>query len=194
MVCAGCFFSRNTCRCRRHCCFLNLNDKINELSQISGMYSNDMFRYPGHDVVEETINLLKPITRIKGTPEFFDEVSENKTIIETNMEKVKNITEFFKGPQKKQFDDARKSVVIYEDNKQYAGNDEKLLNAVKEITDILSMDEPYSSIHELPVLRENLNSILLEMYDKRSLPIIETAKSTIEFINNEIKRTKVDPS
>ena len=54
------------------------------------------------------------------------------------------------------------------------------------------MDEPYSNIYELPHLRENLNNILSEMYDKRSIPVIEQAKAVIEFINNEIERTKVD--
>lgn len=171
-----------------------INDKINELSRIQGEYSSNRgnYRYPGESTVEETINLLKPITRIKGAAEFFESISENKTIIESNMDKIKCIIDFFKGPQKRQFDDAKHSVIIYEDNKQFAGNDENLLSAVKMITDILTMDEPYSNIYELPHLRENLNNILSEMYDKRSIPVIEQAKAVIEFINNEIERTKVD--
>lgn len=171
-----------------------INDKINELSRIQGEYSSNRgnYRYPGENTVEETINILKPITRIKGASEFFENVSENKTLIESNMDKIKSIIDFFKGPQKKQFDDAKHSVIIYEDNKQFAGNDESLIGAVKDITDILTMEEPFSNIHELPHLRENLNNILAEMYDKRSIPVIEQAKNVIEFINNEIERTKVD--
>lgn len=171
-----------------------INDKINELSRIQGEYSSNRenYRYPGENTVEETINILKPITRIKGASEFFESVSENKTLIESNMDKIKSIIDFFKGPQKKQFDDAKHSVIVYEDNKQFAGNDESLISAVKAITDILTMEEPFSNIHELPHLRENLNNILAEMYDKRSIPVVEQAKNVIEFINNEIKRTEVD--
>ena len=171
-----------------------INDKINELSRIQGEYSSNRgnYRYPGENTVEETINILKPITRIKGASEFFDSVSENKTLIESNMDKIKSIIDFFKGPQKRQFDDAKHSVIIYEDNKQFAGNDESLISAVKAITDILTMEEPFSYIHELPHLRENLNNILAEMYDKRSIPVVEQAKNVIEFINNEIERTNVD--
>lgn len=171
-----------------------INDKINELSRIQGEYSSNRgnYRYPGENTVEETINILKPITRIKGASEFFESVSENKTLIESNMDKIKSIIDFFKGPQKKQFDDAKHSVIIYEDNKQFAGNDESLISAVKAITDILTMEEPFSNIHELPHLRENLNNILAEMYDKRSIPVIEQANNVIEFINNEIERTKID--
>ena len=171
-----------------------INDKINDLSEIQGIYSSNRgnYRYPGENTVEETINILKPITRIKGASEFFESVSENKTLIESNMDKIKSIIDFFKGPQKKQFDDAKHSVIVYEDNKQFAGNDESLISAVKAITDILTMEEPFSNIHELPHLRENLNNILAEMYDKRSIPVVEQAKNVIEFINNEIKRTEVD--
>lgn len=171
-----------------------INDKINELSRIQGEYSSNRgnYRYPGENTVEETINILKPITRIKGASEFFESVSENKTLIESNMDKIKSIIDFFKGPQKKQFDDAKRSVTIYEDNKQFAGNDESLICAVKAITDILTMEEPFSNIHELPHLRENLNNILADMYDKRSIPVIEQAKNVIEFINNEIERTKIE--
>ena len=171
-----------------------INDKINELSRIQGEYSSNRgnYRYPGENTVEETINILKPITRIKGASEFFESVSESKTLIESNMDKIKSIIDFFKGPQKKQFDDAKHSVIIYEDNKQFAGNDESLISAVKAITDILTMEEPFSNIHELPHLRENLNNILAEMYDKRSIPVVEQAKNVIEFINNEIERTKID--
>lgn len=171
-----------------------INDKINELSRIQGEYSSNRgnYRYPGESTVEETINLLKPITRIKGAAEFFESISENKTVIESNMDKIKCIIDFFKGPQKRQFDDAKHSVIIYEENKQFAGNDENLLSAVKAITDILTMEEPFSNIYELPHLRENLNNILSEMYDKRSIPVIEQAKKVIDFINNEIIRTQVD--
>lgn len=173
-----------------------INDKINELSRIQGEYSSNRgnYRYPGESTVEETINLLKPITRIKGAAEFFESISENKTVIESNMDKIKCIIDFFKGPQKRQFDDAKHSVIIYEENKQFAGNDENLLSAVKAITDILTMEEPYSNIYELPHLRENLNNILSEMYDKRSIPVIEQAKNVIDFINNEIERTKINSS
>ena len=56
------------------------------------------------------------------------------------------------------------------------------------------MEEPYSEIPKLPVLRDNLNNILTEMYDKKSVPIIELAKKTITYIDNEVSNSDVDKS
>ena len=58
----------------------------------------------------------------------------------------------------------------------------------------MELEEPYSEIPKLPGLRDNLNNILTEMYDKKSVPIIELAKNTITYIDNEVNNSKVDKS
>ena len=71
--------------------------------------------------------------------------------------------------------------------------DDKVSDVVRKILDILKAEEPYSSIHELPTLRSDLISILVDMYEKKSAPIIEMANKTIEYIENELNNAGINP-
>ena len=59
--------------------------------------------------------------------------------------------------------------------------------------EILNAEEPYSRIYELPTLRSELIDILVNMYEVKSAPIIEMAKKTIEYIQNELDSAGIDP-
>ena len=172
-----------------------INSKLMELNQKQGLYSiNRQYNYPGEEVINETITLLSDLSKIRDINDFFESVSNNRQILESNMEKVSTVLDFFKGKQKENFDNARKAVMFYEDNKDYADEIDELKDAVRAITSILKLEEPYSEIPKLPGLRDNLNNILTEMYDKKSVPIIELAKNTITYIDNEVSNSGVDKS
>ena len=172
-----------------------INSKLMELSQKQVLYSvHSKYNYPGESLIDETINLLTDLSRKRDINDFFEAVSNNRQFLEKSMEKVSIILEFFKGKQKENFDNARKAVMFYETNKEYADEIVELKDAVNAITNILELEEPYSEIPKLPALRDNLNSILNDMYDKKSIPIIELAKNTIAYIDNEIKNSGVDKS
>ena len=172
-----------------------INSKLMELNQKQGLYSiNRQYNYPGEDLINETITLLSDLSKIRDINDFFESVSNNRQILESNMEKVSTVLDFFKGKQKENFDNARKAVMFYEDNKDYADEIDELKDAVRAITNILELEEPYSEIPKLPGLRDNLNNILTEMYDKKSVPIIELAKNTITYIDNEVSNSGVDKS
>lgn len=172
-----------------------INSKLMELNQKQGLYSiNRQYNYPGENLINETITLLSDLSKIRDINDFFESVSNNRQILESNMEKVSTVLDFFKGKQKENFDNARKAVMFYEDNKDYADEIDELKDAVRAITNILELEEPYSEIPKLPGLRDNLNNILTEMYDKKSVPIIELAKNTITYIDNEVNNSKVDKS
>ena len=172
-----------------------INSKLMELNQKQGLYSiNRQYNYPGEEVINETITLLSDLSKIRDINDFFENISNNRQILESNMEKVSTVLDFFKGKQKENFDNARKAVMFYEDNKDYADEIDELKDAVRAITSILELEEPYSEIPKLPGLRDNLNNILTEMYDKKSVPIIELAKNTITYIDNEVSNSGVDKS
>ena len=172
-----------------------INSKLMELNQKQGLYSiNRQYNYPGEEVINETITLLSDLSKIRDINDFFENVSNNRQILESNMEKVSTVLDFFKGKQKENFDNARKAVMFYEDNKDYADEIDELKDAVRAITGILELEEPYSEIPKLPGLRDNLNNILTEMYDKKSVPIIELAKNTITYIDNEVSNSGLDKS
>ena len=107
--------------------------------------------------------------------------------------RIDTISEFFNGCQKEQFDKVRETIITYENNKDYVDNTQELQDVVGKILEILNAEEPYSRIYELPTLRSELIDILVNMYEVKSAPIIEMAKKTIEYIQNELNNAGIDP-
>lgn len=166
---------------------------IEKLRDILGNYNNiRAYQYPGKQVIEDALKLFNSIANIRDTSELFEEVSNRKDEIAEITPKIDTISEFFKGSQKEQFDKVRDTIITYENNKDYVDNTQELKDVVGKILDILKAEEPYSSIHELPTLRSELISILVDMYEKKSAPIIEMANKTIEYIQNELNNAGID--
>ena len=166
---------------------------IEKLRDILGNYNNiKAYQYPGKQVIEDALRLFNSISNIRDTSEVFEEVSNRKDEIAEITPKIDTISEFFKGSQKEQFDKVRDTIITYENNKDYVDNTQELKDVVGKILDILKAEEPYSSIHELPTLRSELISILVDMYEKKSAPIIEMANKTIEYIENELNNAGIN--
>ena len=166
---------------------------IEKLRDILGNYNNiKAYQYPGKQVIEEALKLFNSIANIRDTSELFEEVSNRKDEIAEITPKIDTISEFFKGSQKEQFDKVRDTIITYENNKDYVDNTQELRDVVGKILDILKAEEPYSNIHELPTLRSELISILVDMYEKKSAPIIEMANKTIEYIENELNNAGIN--
>lgn len=166
---------------------------IEKLRDILGNYNNiKAYQYPGKQVIEDALKLFNSIANIRDTSELFEEVSNRKDEIAEITPKIDTISEFFKGSQKEQFDKVRDTIITYENNKDYVDNTQELKDVVGKILDILKAEEPYSSIHELPTLRSELISILVDMYEKKSAPIIEMANKTIEYIENEVNNAGIN--
>ena len=167
---------------------------IDKLRDVLGNYNNiKAYQYPGKQVIEDALRLFNSISNIRDTSEVFEEVSNRKDEIAEITPKIDTISEFFKGSQKEQFDKVRDTIITYENNKDYVDNTQELKDVVGKILDILKAEEPYSSIHELPTLRSDLISILVDMYEKKSAPIIEMANKTIEYIENELNNAGINP-
>ena len=167
---------------------------IDKLRDILGNYNNiKAYQYPGKQIIEDALKLFNSISNIRDTSEVFEEVSNRKDEIAKITPKIDTISEFFKGSQKEQFDKVRDTIITYENNKDYVDNTQELKDVVGKILDILKAEEPYSSIHELPTLRSDLISILVDMYEKKSAPIIEMANKTIEYIENELNNAGINP-
>ena len=67
-----------------------------ELNQKQGLYSiNRQYNYPGEDLINETITLLSDLSKIRDINDFFENVSNNRQILESNMEKVSTVLDFF---------------------------------------------------------------------------------------------------
>lgn len=173
-----------------------LQSALNKLNKIAGYYyiSERAYQYPGQDVKDEAITLIERLLRIRDVGEFFKEVSDSKDEFIVLAPKIEMVLDFFDGTQKEQFDEARKIITIYDNNKDYADKTEELTTVVEKMLSILTSKEPYSEIHELPTLRKDLIDILTNMYDVKSEPIIKMINETISYIENEVKSYGVDES
>ena len=173
-----------------------LQSTLNKLNKIVGYYhiSGSNYQYPGQDVKDEATNLMERLLRIRDVGEFFKEVQTSKDSLTTLAPRIEMVLDFFYGTQKEQFDEARKIITIYDNNKDYADKTDELTSVVDKMVSILTSKEPYSEIHELPHLRKDLINILTDMYEIKSEPIIKIIKGTIEYIESEIRAAGVDGS
>lgn len=168
---------------------------LNKIKNVLANYSYNMsYPYPDKNVVDKVLTVFKNLLEIRDISDFFKEVSTMKDELIDLSEKYEPLLDFFNGNQKEQFDKARETLLIYDNNKDYADNTEELSNVVNKLVEILTKQEPYSDIPELPTLRQELINILGEMYNKKSEPIIEIINNTITFIDNEVKNAGIDES
>ncbi len=167
---------------------------LNELKkvQVNYEYATKEYQYPGEKIVEEALAIFDSLLIIKDVAEFFEAVTEKKDKISEISTKIESILNFFNGMQKEKFDEARKIILIYDNNKDFADNTEELKNVADQITGILKNPEPYDEIHKLPLLRHELIEILNKMYDLKSKPIIDMIQNTIIYIENELKSAGVN--
>lgn len=170
-----------------------LTSTLNKLRSISANYGfNKVYQYPGKDIVDDSITLFENLLRIRDVSEFFKVVSDKKEEIVGLAPKIELVLDFFNGTQREQFEEARKIILIYDNNKDYADQSEELQTVVNKMVFILTTNEPYSEIHQLPMLRKDLIEILSRMYDTKSAPIIEMINSTISYIENEVKNAGLE--
>ena len=169
-----------------------LQSTLNKLNKISGYYrTGNNYQYPGEKVKEEATTLIERLLRIRDVNEFFKEVSNSKDEFNTLAPKIEMLLDFFDGIQKEQFDEARRILTIYDNNKDYADKTDELKNAVDKMVSILTSEEPYSEIHELPTLRKDLIDILTNMYEIKSEPIIKMINDTIKYFEEETKKAAI---
>ena len=173
-----------------------LQSTLNKLNKIAGYYhiSGNKYQYPGQDVKDNASTLMERLLRIRDVGEFFKEVSNSKDELTTLAPKLEMILDFFDGIQKEQFDEAKKIITIYDNNKDYADKSDELKSVVDKMISILTSNEPYSEIHELPTLRKDLMDILTNMYEVKSEPIINMINDTINYFEEETKKAEIDES
>lgn len=172
-------------------CLIKTSNELKKV-QVNYEYATKEYQYPGEKIVEEALAIFDSLLIIKDVAEFFEAVTEKKDKISEISTKIESILNFFNEIQKEKFDEARKIILIYDNNKDFADNTEELKNVADQITGILKNPEPYDEIHKLPLLRHELIEILNKMYDLKSKPIIDMIQNTIIYIENELKSAGVN--
>ena len=172
-------------------CLIKTSNELRNV-QVNYGYGTKEYQYPGENIVQEALSIFEGLLIIKDVAEFFEAVTDKKEKISDITSKIESILNFFKGIQKEKFDEARKIILIYDNNKDFVDNTDELKNVVEQITSILKNPEPYTEIHKLPLLRHELIEILNNMYDLKSKPIIDMIQKTIIYIENEVKKADIN--
>lgn len=175
----------------KHACLEETLKKLNTILVNYG-YETQRYQYPGKATVEEAIDLYSTLLNIKDGTGFFEMIFEKKEEIANISPKIEIILNFFNGMQREQFDNARKALSIYDDNKDFADETDELRQVIDKLSNILKSPEPYSEIHKLPMLKGSLNDILGNMYVIKAKPIINIINDTISYIKNEINKADIE--
>lgn len=120
------------------------------LSSLLALYSGH--RYPGRQVLEKGMKMLKTIVDINDVKAFFDALRDRREELLDFEEDVQDVKKFFAN-QRKIFDKAIQMLAIFEANSSYV-LDKETLKIVGELDRITRLGSPYSEIHLLPDLIE----------------------------------------
>lgn len=144
-------------------------------------------RYPDKKILQEGKELIEEVLYYKEPVEFFKKVNELEDDFLDFEEDSEEVFKFFKGKntQKENFDLALEKIRHSKDNMDYLDSEAKeIVNSMQTIVD---MDKPYKKIHELPMIIENYNEKLLDLYEKEAeiiRPVVEAYREeVINYLN-----------
>lgn len=149
------------------------NKKLETIKDCLTYYRSNT-QYPGQQVLENARELLIEVLSIKSIDKFYDYLFNHENDFLDMGEDTYNVIQFF-NHQKDYFDEAVKTYKIFESNKNFI-TDPELIDIATQIKSILTMDNPYSKIKDLP----QLSNDFIEKHNA----IIEKEKLTPE---NDIK-------
>ena len=152
----------------------------------------DKSKYPGRETIREGKKLFGRLISEEYTNSFFNEIEEKEEDYLDFMEEYEPIKTFFFGDQKAMFDKSVKILNLYEESKFSIVNEnlEEIESAIKNIKDIIYMEEPYEYIHNLPSYNEQFNNYYGELLDNILRPIEESIESSKKYVFEELSDKK----
>ena len=130
---------------------------------------------PSKSLMEKAKKNLEVVMNIKDSVEFFKTVDEMRDDLLDDAEDTTPVFDFFKGEQKKIFEKTQKYLSIFDKSKTYV-RDQKVLDVVAKMTEIVKGRNPYSQIQNLPDLNQQFMDVyakLLEEEAEEMRPIVE---------------------
>ena len=147
--------------------------------------NNEYQQYPGKESLESGKELLKELIDIKDAFEFYNTLADKEEELLDYEDQVVRIKNFFDN-QQEHYDKAKKTLKIYEQDKEYINNQE-LISAAEELQEILTMKEPYSRIHDIPNLRDKFQAGLADLLEQEAKPIAEKVISYRQTVFAELE-------
>lgn len=153
--------------------------KINEL-----LVNYNHGKYPGKDILVNGKKVFEDICDIKDAKEFYEELYDVKDDFLDYEEDSHDVKNFFKN-QKMFFDKAVDKLNNYDKNKTYV-LDEKAVEIVKKIEQIVKSKEPYSNIQKLPALIEEYSERFTELLEVECKPVRTVIESDYNKVEDEL--------
>ena len=115
--------------------------------------------------MEDARKRLVEILDINEPTEFFKTVDKKRDDLLDDAEDTAPVFDFFKGDQKKIFEDAVKNLEYFGNSKTYVSNQE-LLKVVDEIENIVNNSRPFGRIQKLPELNKKFTELHMGLLEE----------------------------
>ena len=173
---------------------------VDELNYLLRNYEYSSVSYPGKDVIDEGILLMKSTISMNKAIDVFKYVKKH----EEDYLDYPPIKAFFNGEQYGIWNKTLSYIEIFEESRSYVVNQE-IESVVKKMETIIKMPSPYNDIKELPELNNEFLNIYNEILDEELEPIkieIKEAENRImivleqsglkEAFSNQFKKSFID--
>ncbi|MHC9544968.1 MAG: BREX system P-loop protein BrxC [Vulcanimicrobiota bacterium] len=129
---------------------------LTEIESLKGLQEHYEYdaRFPGREVIEEGIKLLKELCREKDTVSFLTRLEEKKEELEAWKKDSSPVKEFFKDTKKDIFKRALRCISQYDKHQHILEDDELINHCIQELDGIVKMPKPYSRIKDIPPLEQ----------------------------------------
>ena len=124
-------------------------------------------KLPCKSLMEKAKDRLQDIIAIKDPVEFFKEVDRKRDDLLDDAEDTAPVFDFFKGDQRKIFEDAVKNLTFFGNSKTFV-SDQELLKVVDDIAAIVNDRNPFGKIQKLPELNQKFTKLHMGLLEKES--------------------------
>lgn len=124
-------------------------------------------KYPCKRLMEDARNRLVEILDINEPTEFFKNVDKKRDDLLDDAEDTTPVFDFFKGDQRRIFEEAVKNLAYFGNSKTYVSNQE-LLKVVEEIEAIVKDSKPFGKIQRLPELNKRFEDLHMGLLEKEA--------------------------
>lgn len=163
--------------------------KLDEINKTLFLF-NSNYKYPGKNILEESKDLLLEVNDLNNESKFFKFVSEKLDDFLDIADDLSPVLAFFKGTQRKIFEEASDTYNDYEDNKNLI-NDTRLSEIAAEINRIINMPNPYSVIKDLPPLTKEFDERIDNILDEERAIILEGINSDEKLVMDSLNNPKL---
>lgn len=158
-----------------------IEEKISEIKRYEAEYN--LYPYPGKGLIEKGLELLTPLIREVDNINFFTSLKDNQEELIQWQEEFENVISFFESNQREIFDNGRRLLKRYEQNKG-AFDSEEIHQQVNSLNEIINNPIPYSRIRVIPEIEKYFDNELEMILKNKKI-------AALDIINQNFKEAKL---